>query len=85
MVEIVGSNPTGVAMQQYRQATLSSESRRLTANVPVTPGVKVGVYVTLSDHHEPDRRWRVDWLSPHRRDRRTLDRARRGAASWSIR
>lgn len=68
----------------YRQAVLRSGTQELVGNLPEVPGLREGKYVTLRDDTQPDRRWRIDWLSAHSREHGALDRERRGAASWAI-
>lgn len=56
----------------HRQVNLSSGDSVLTANLPDSPKLRVGNSVTLKDHDDPTRWWKIDRVSEHVHDKSEL-------------
>ncbi len=56
-------------MNEYIQCVLESGNMRMVSWVDKRPDLKIGVFITLSDCDEPERKWKVLSMSrPHNRN-----------------
>jgi hypothetical protein len=53
---------------RYRQVELRSDCTTLVANVSDRPRLAIGNELTLRDHGDPARRWRIVWVAEHSRE-----------------